>query len=46
MFVHTPNVLWYAVLSYHFLVTTRHHRLFECLLTFLYYYVFSFSPCM
>jgi hypothetical protein len=36
MFVHTPNVLCYVVLSYHVLVTTRHLRLFKCLLTFLY----------
>jgi hypothetical protein len=36
MFVHTPNVLCYAVLSYYVLVTTRHLLLFDCLLTFLY----------
>jgi hypothetical protein len=35
MFVHTPNVLCYVVLSYHVLVIT-HLRLFDCLLTFLY----------
>jgi hypothetical protein len=34
MFVHTPNILCYIVLSYHVLVTTRHLRLFDCLLTF------------
>jgi hypothetical protein len=28
MFVHTPNVLYYAVLSYHVLVNTHHLRLF------------------
>jgi hypothetical protein len=36
IFVHTPNVLCYVVPSYHVLVTTRHLRLFDCLLTFLY----------
>jgi hypothetical protein len=34
--VHTPNVLCYVVLSYPVLVNTRHLRLFDCLLTFLY----------
>jgi hypothetical protein len=33
IFVHTPNVLCYLVLSYHVLVTTHHLRLFVCLLT-------------
>jgi hypothetical protein len=36
IFVHTPNVLCYVVLSYHVIVTTPHLRSFVCLFTFLY----------
>jgi hypothetical protein len=32
LFVHTPNVLCYVVLSYHILVTTPYLPLFVCLL--------------
>jgi hypothetical protein len=34
IFVHTPDVLCYVVLSYHVLVNTRHLPLFDCLFTF------------
>jgi hypothetical protein len=36
IFVHTPNVLCYVVPSYLVLVITRHLRVFDCLLPFLY----------
>jgi hypothetical protein len=39
-------IMCYVVLSYRVLVTTRHLRLYDCLLTFLYYYVISSSACL